>query len=487
MTLTNAIRTATSALASSSQQVSVLSRNISGVGNPDYARRDPTTNIALYGQTRVETQRQIDRALYTNSITARANAEMHGAVADGLERLARIQDLEDYSLSALGQLQDLRTAVEMAAAAPGNNSALSSLVEQARGVASTISGSYGDVLSMRADADAAINASVDRLNTLLGEFKELNDEIVTGTRTGQDVFDAMDMRDTVINQISEEIGISVLPRENNDLVLVASNGVIVFETQPRSVSFEPNAVYGPNTTGNALYLDGIPVSGPNASLPIDSGRIAGNLQLRDDILANQQRQLDEISRGLVEMFAEHDQTGGGKPTLAGLFTWAGGPAVPASGVLEPGIALSLAINPAVDASAGGDAARLRDGVANGDADYLYNTGGGVGFSDRLHSLVDKFSETMSFDAAAGLNTSTNLLEYTSASLNGLSDMRQSATNTATYREELAVRYKEALQSETGANLDHEMSRLLEVERAYQASAKVLATVDELYATLFNVV
>ena len=487
MTLTNAIRTATSALASSSQQVSVLSRNISGVGNPDYVRRDPTTNIAPFGQTRVETQRQIDRSLYASSITARANAEMHGAVADGLERLARIQNLEDYSLSALGQLQDLRSAVELAAAAPGNEAVLSSLVEQARTVASTISGNYGDVLSMRADADAAIKASVDRLNTLLGQFKELNDEVVTGTRTGQDVFDAMDARDAVINQISEEIGVSVLSRESNDLVLVASNGVILFETTARSVSFEPNAVYGPNTTGNAVYLDGIPVNGANASLPINSGRIAGNLQLRDDILSEQQRQLDEISRGLIEMFAETDQTGGGKPPLAGLFTWAGGPAIPASGVIEPGIALSLSINPAVDPAAGGNVTLIRDGAANGDADYLYNIGGASGFSDRLHALVDQFSQTMSFDPAAGLNPSASLLDYTAAALNGLSDQRQGAINTADYRQELAVRYKEALQSETGANLDHEMSRLLEVERAYQASAKILATVDELYTTLFNVV
>lgn len=485
MSLTSAIRTATGSLAGTSQQVSLLSRNIAGVGNPDYVRREAVVSTDRFGQMRVETQRQVNLSLFSSSITARSKAEASAVLSSGFDALARIQDLDNYSLSAFSQLQGLRDAVDLAATMPGDNATMNALLEQARTAASTISGSYQHILRLRAEADAQIVGGVERLNSLLSELKGINDQIVNGTRVGEDMSDAMDSRDTLINRISEEIGVDVLHRANNDVVLVASNGVILFEKQPRTVSFSPTASYGPSTTGNALYVDGIPVSGANASLPLTSGAIAGQLSLRDGALQDQLNQLDEIARGMVELFAETDQTGGGKPPLAGLFTWSGGPTVPASGALTSGIALTLSVNPLVDPAQGGDMSLVRDGAINGDADYLYNTDGSAGFSDRLYAIAEGFSADMSFDMAAGLGASRSLLDYSAASLDWLSEARRSANDTATYQSGLASHFKETLQSATGPNLDQEMSRLLEVERAYQASAKMLATIDELFNVLMQ--
>ena len=180
--------------------------------------------------------------------------------------------------------------------------------------------------------------------------------------------------------------------DDNGIMITTSSGAMLFDTQPREVSFEPIASYGPNTTGNELIVDGVTVSGPNATLKINSGKIAGNLELRDNFLDGQLTQLDEMARGLVEMFAEEDQTSGGKAALAGLFTWSGGPTVPTSATLEKGIAWTLQVNPLVDSQQGGDPTLLRDGAINGDADYTYNTTGASGYSDRLLQLSDAFDE-----------------------------------------------------------------------------------------------
>ena len=42
-----------------------------------------------------------------------------------------------------------------------------------------------------------------------------------------------------------------------------------------------------------------------------------------------------------------------------------------------------------------------------------------------------------------------------------------------------------MQSESGPNLDYEMSRLLEVERSYQATAQLLNAVNEMIAILIE--
>ena len=43
----------------------------------------------------------------------------------------------------------------------------------------------------------------------------------------------------------------------------------------------------------------------------------------------------------------------------------------------------------------------------------------------------------------------------------------------------------AVQSDSGVNIDEEMTNLLQFQRAYQASARLITTVDEMLDTLVN--
>ena len=79
MTLTNALRTATSSLSSHSRQIANLSRNISGIGDSNYVRRDSEVVTSYYGSTRVDTQRYVDRAVYTSKLLSNSEAEMSTA------------------------------------------------------------------------------------------------------------------------------------------------------------------------------------------------------------------------------------------------------------------------------------------------------------------------------------------------------------------------------------------------------------------------
>ena len=90
-----------------------------------------------------------------------------------------------------------------------------------------------------------------------------------------------------------------------------SSGVVLFDKTARTVSFAPTNVYTAGTTGNAVYIDGVPVTGANSVMPLKSGKLAGLAQLRDQDTVTYQSQLDEIARGLIEVFAESDQTGVG--------------------------------------------------------------------------------------------------------------------------------------------------------------------------------
>lgn len=483
MTLSSALRTATSSLASTSQQAAVTSRNIAGIGDPNYIRRDAAVVTSYLGTTRIETQRVVNKALFDSSLMANSRFTKSDAIASSIDRLAAFQQLNDFENSPASLLGELKAATEFAAATPSDNTGLNSLVENARSMVMSLNSTYTEILNTKVDIDADIRTSVNNLKSMLTQLTEINEKIVEGSRFGTDIFDELDVRDTLLNKISDEIGINVIGRENNDVMLTLNNGVILFETKPREIVFQPMPSYGAGTQGFNLIVDGVPVTGADSRLPIFTGAIAGNFELRDKHLVNQQNQLDEIARGLVEMYSEQDQTGGGKPALAGLFTWSGGPGVPASGILQPGIAASIQINELVDHTKGGNVSLIRDGAINGDADYTSNTSGGASYSDRLYELSANIDKGMVFDIAAGLPENLSLQEYANQSLDQFNALRQSTIDSRNYLSELSTGFKQALQNENGVNLDYEMSRLLEIERAYQATAKLLSTVDEMLETL----
>jgi flagellar hook-associated protein 1 FlgK len=487
MTLTSALRTATSSLASHSQQISNLSRNISGIGDPNYVRRQSDVQTSQYGGTRVETRRIVSQSVFAASMTANADAERYSVIANGLNQIASVQDLNGFSFSTGSMLNDLQKAVDFAAATPSDSAGLNALAEQARSIATTMNMSYEAVLKLKTDADKAVSQSVASINTILEELEVANNQIVKGTIANEDVYDSMDIRDRLVNELSQELGVKVIPDENNGIIITMTNGALLFEERARDVSFQGTPSFGPTTVGGQLRVDGITVTGPGASMQLETGRIAGNLELRDNVLQGQQNQLDEIARGLVEAFAETDQSGGAKPALAGLFTWSGGPGIPASGTLEAGIAGTLSLNALVDPQSGGDVTLVRDGAINGDADYTYNPAGHASFSDRLYSLSSGIDGGMTFDLAAGLPANQSLKSYAEQSTDFLNSDRKSAISDSSYRSDLAVQFRQSLQNETGPNLDQEMSRLLEVERAYQASTRVMSTVDNMLNTLLEVV
>ncbi|RUW68603.1 flagellar basal body rod C-terminal domain-containing protein, partial [Mesorhizobium sp. M1E.F.Ca.ET.063.01.1.1] len=213
------------------------------------------------------------------------------------------------------------------------------------------------------------------------------------------------------------------------------------------------------------------------------GKLAGMLKLRDSVAATMQSQLDEIARGLIAAFAE---TAPSQPDAAGLFTWSGAPAIPAAGTLVNGLAGSISVNAAFDPSAGGSPSLLRDGGANGAA-YVSNPGSGASYSDLLIAYGNRLDQPMAFDTSAGITVSSGVSDYAANAIGWFEGVRQQASTNADAKEALATRTAEALSNETGVNVDQEMSLLLDLEHTYQASARMMKTVDDMLNALLSAV
>jgi flagellar hook-associated protein 1 FlgK len=477
MSLASALSTTKNVLNNTSTQTAVLSTNVQNVSNSDYNRRTATTTTNAYsGATIVSTARTENAALLKQTLTSISEDAGQQALLAGLESVYSVMGGSEYSLAPATALSELRDALQSYAATPGDATLASAAVSAAVDVATSLNTSTSQVQELRADADKDIAETVDTLNQLLAQFQQVNDAVKAATAAGTDANDALDTREALLKQISEIVGISTSVRENNDIAIYTSNGITLFESTARTVSFSAMPGYAASTEGNAVYIDGVELKPGQTSDTTAQGSLQALLQLRDEVYPTYQNQLDEIARGVMLLFSETDGAG---TSIAGLFTTTDGSEVDyETAEISTGLAALITVNQdAID-----DPSKLRDGSISGES---LNDENASGFSTLLQKYVAAFEAPMEFDLNAKIGDSATLLDYSTDSIGWIEEYRSGASSAAETTTAMLSRSTEAYSNSTGVNLDEELILLLDVEQSYKAASKLLSTIDEMLATLME--
>ncbi len=491
MTLSTTLNIAQSALSTNAALSTIVSRNIAGVNQPNYSTKTGQLETTLDGGVKLVSIRgATDDALFRNLLSAQSAASAASAVSDGLDQLdqglglstttAADGTVSDTSPATL--LAGLTDAIQAYAASPADATLGRAAVTAAKTLAASLNTGSATVQSVREQADRDIQSSVASVNALLGQFDTANKAVMSAGLSGFDASEAIDSRNAILKSLSSEIGITTADAGNGGLAIYTDGGATLYQGVARTVGFTPTATYVSGSVGGAVTVDGVPVTGASATMASKSGSIAGLAQLRDETAVAYGDQLDQIAQGLIAAFSETDQTGGGKPTIAGLFTAGGSAALPASAA---GLASSITVSAAVDPSRGGSVALLRDGGINaaGDAAYAANTTGAAAYSTHLTALLAGLDAPRTFDAASGGSASGTLAAYAGSSVSWLEATRQTASTASADKAAVVTQTTTNLSSATGVNLDEQLSKMLDLEHSYQASAELITTVKSMLDAL----
>jgi flagellar hook-associated protein 1 FlgK len=486
MSLTSALNTAQAIFNNTGKQSGVVSNNIANASNTDYVRRQAVTTTALDGATVVTTARTANASLQKQLLSTTSQNAAQQRLLTGLNDIQATVGGNDSESSPATYLSALQDALQTYAASPSSNTAAQAAVVAAQDVANSLNTSTTAVQTIRANADSEINSTVTNLNSLLKQFQTANDAVKAATATGADTNDALDQRDAVLTQISSIVGIKTVTRDNNDMALYTTDGATLFETSARNVTFSPTTTYTDGTTGNAVYIDGTPLTAGSGSTTTGQGTLQALLQVRDVEAPTYQNQLDEIARGLVTQFSETNNSTGDK--LPGLFTWTPNDGSAAYTPTDPmaiaGIAGSISVSSAVITSAGGDPTLLRDGGING-TDYAQNTTGDASYSTLLDSYDQSLTTAIDFDPSTGVDSNSSLMDFASGSVGWVESERSAASNAAENTSAASSRSTEAYSNGTGVNLDEELTLMMDIEQSYKAGTKILTSVNEMLDTLLQ--
>ncbi|AXC48884.1 flagellar hook-associated protein FlgK [Paracoccus suum] len=481
MSIASALSSAASGLAAVTRGTEVVAGNVANALTPGYTRREIVlAGLADGGGVRIAAvERIVSAALIGDHRIAGAAQGFSGTVATFRSAMETAIGVPGDGTSLVDRVSDLEAALLSAASRPDNEVRLGAVRLAAGALVSGINTAASAVEDARTSADEGISADVTRLRSALKDVARLNRSIIIDRANGRDAATLMDERQRTIDSIADIVAIREVPRDNGRIALFTAGGATLLDgDEPIDLQFSSagrvTALMEVETPPvGRLMMNGEPVGDSLMSL-FAGGSLQANFAIRDTLAPEVQAGLDAMARDLVERFADPALD----PTLAtddpGLFTDAGAATSSAS---ERGLANRLSLTAQLAADGSGDW-RLRDGLGATIA-------GDVGRSTQLSALADRLMASRQ-TASTGVSPGSRSVAAFASTLSSQASTARVQSANAQARDAAHV---DALNSDLladGVDTDQEMQRLLGLEKAYAANARVIRAADEMIARILEI-
>jgi flagellar hook-associated protein 1 FlgK len=467
--------------------LNVIGHNIANVNTPGYSRQrvdlgtqdtqffggfgyGPGVTINSIGGVR---DRLLELQLY------KEQARQSGAQGryEGIQAIAApLGDEGDTGLSA--QLQKFLQGFQDLALRPEDLSLRQNMVGRANSFISTIQTRYRQLDDERTRADNAVKSTVDEVNSLTDQIAKLNARIASEPTPGSDS-DGRDQRKVLTDRLSKLVGINVFEGTHGEYEITLDSGAATLVSDSThynlQVSRDPayNNFYRVDSIMGSTVVD--------VTRRINDGDLGAKLDLRDNLLAGYQAQLDELAAGVAGQVNLLHRTGFDRTgTVTGTDFFQGGAANAANG-LPPtitaatnykGMVYALSVNGAVSGNPNLIAAA---GVANAPGDNAIARA--LGALQTTLNTVDTNGD--------GVGDSGPYSQFIGQLVNQVGTQGQSFQVSAANQENLVTALTNQRDRVSGVDLDEEATQMINFQRGYQASARFISVINQLTDQLVN--
>jgi len=328
------LTTGVSGLLAAQVGLSTVGHNVANVNTDGYSRQQVSFGTARpqgvgnyfigAGVNTVAVQRAYSQFLNTSlwaatSSSSRANtmATLTGQINNQLSGSSNLQTSLD---SFFGAVNDTANA-------PSDTASRQVLLARAGGLANTFHAlsSQFDELSSRVQQE--IGDSVNAINSYSSAIAKLNGMIRASAATdGTPPSDLLDQRDAMVKNLSAQVGVTVVPQNDNTINVFVGNGQsLVTGTQSYDLATAPN-VYDATRQEVVGAASGSVLSGR-----IGGGSLGALLDFRSSVLDPAKTQLGRAAQALASAFnAQHAQGVDLNGDVGGEFFSVAGPSVQAA-------------------------------------------------------------------------------------------------------------------------------------------------------------
>ena len=447
--LGSSLSIATEALGAQTAALEIANNNIANANTPGYSRQV----VSLSSAASVQNGTTVDEGVSYQGFTSVRDAVLgmainaassdQGSLTAQNTLLAQINSAFSGTTTGIGaSFSTLFSDISALSTDPTDPSARQTVL----GDANSLAGAFHQGAAVLSNASEAANQKVSsmvaQVNELSQQIASLNGQIATAEANGGDGGALTDQRDELTTQMAQLIGVSTVQTSGTP-TLTTTNGsplVIGDSSYPLQASTAPD--------GTVHVLDG---QGEDITNELSGGALGGTITARDSTIPALSLQLDSLASQFAAAMnsaqaAGYDVNGN---QGAAMFT------IPATGSAAAGIAVSLTSSSQIATSSDGSAG------SSGNVKALLavasaNLPNGANPTDSYANLIGNIG-------FAGSQVSSSLAATTS-SLQQLTSQQD---------------------GESAVSIDEETANLVRYQQAYSASARVISTINDIYATLMN--
>jgi flagellar hook-associated protein 1 FlgK len=426
--------------------------NIANASTPGYSRQRvdfaPTVpSQQMYGLlgTGVEAihvgrirERFIDSQIRaSNSYLGQADAQQQ--ILSQIE--AAVNEPSDSGLSSM--ISKFFDTFKNFAVHPEDTAYRTTLIQQSTLMTDTFHQLYSNIEQAQQDLSTEVEGQVTQINKLTKEISSLDLQIVKSTSAGYDPSDLKDQRDLKLDELSKLVPISVT-EDPSGSQLVSIGGTVV---SSRSGSTEVKTL----TTGNQLSLAS---ADSGRVLNVQSGKMGGMLDTYNKTLPQLLDRMDSLASNMINQVNSIHTTGYGMGT----------PPPTGTDFFSGTSAANISINAAIVNSPGLLAA---------------SQDGSVGDNRNALAIADLKNKLVMNDST------TSMLQYFNDFASDIGTTLNEAKSAQATQELVYNQLKTQRDSVSSVSIDEEMSNMIKYQRAFDASAKLVSIVDELFTSIIN--
>lgn len=458
MPLISGIHLALQAILSHQQAIQVIEHNVANANTPGYHRQEavlgagqPYPSPRMWGGTipgQMGTGVVVNRirrftldyfdGRYRREIAASKRWELKRDMLQQVE-LTLAETSED---GLIHKLDAFWNSWQMVSSDPSNIPIRAELRETANALVAGLNGRFLSLKALRDDQDLAVQARVDEINHIATQVGRLNVEISHILGAGDQPNDLMDSRDELLDRLAELTG-AVAHNQENGEVLVSVNGhalVVGSEAFELITTSDPLAI--------SFVQDGI-------ALVPKSGELAGLFEARD-VISDQMDGLNDLAKELVDNVNALHQAGYGLNGTQGDFF---------KPFTTTDYALEIELDPNINDLNNIAAAQGLDGPGDG------NNAIEIAKLQSLPVLIDGDTQTLN--------------QYYTTKIGQLGLELRGATSRARARSIVSDSLAMQRESVVGVSLDEEAVNLVKAQKAFQAAARLMTTLDSMLDRIIN--
>jgi flagellar hook-associated protein 1 FlgK len=454
--LSTALNTGKTSLSTTQKIIEISGNNIANVNTPGYSRQKanlstyPSLNFGgfVVGQgVLVDGIEREHDAFLTNEI--RQKSASYGEEDAKTLPLAELERLFNISDAGLGtEIDNFFDAWQELAANPGGQTERDLVIQQGGLLADAFHSTMEGLDSVRRNIDETLLSKVDGINDSLQRVADLNNRIATIESVGQSANSFRDERDLLLADLSKSIGAQSIENKDGVVSVQLPNGLPLVQNG-QALTLEGSIV------ANELQLN---VTAGTTSRPVDTtslgGEFKGLLEVRDQLIPELEGKVDKLANDLIQAVNGVHQTGTDLNGVTGA-DFFNDPGTVAGSVN----AMSVLLTSPDEVAAGQSSAPGDNTIAQAIAEL-----GSDKVVDGNDTLVGSYSRIVS---RVGVESGQNELA------------RNANEDTMTQLQNLR-------DGVAGVSLEEEMINLIKYQKGFEASAKLLSTVDEMMDTVLNI-